>query len=460
MLIHVQNDPTLHGNLVTVADLPRQGQALLEKILYAGNTASVAEAMRIGKDSTVVSIAASGSSVPSLRLSQELQEKLRLPNSMTLHCVRDGETWRIGPCLGIYVSSYRNRKLRFGPQTRLLKDLAVAAGEIGVDVVVIGPGYINTRQGWRYNVFTSNWEVSEVAHPDVVLRRSGAFEPTQATLVRADLQSFAAEGILHTLPRFYTNKWMMHRLLSQNSDLEGYLLNTYLAQTADEVFRLAYKHSDVYVKLLTGAQGHGIYHIRRTNNGLRIDWNRSPSKNGKTIAKQQQFCFDLQDFVDFWNATGVKKCIVQETFPLPLTRDGYPFDLRWLIQFTDRPVVTARMARVGFVDSVTTNLHTGGKPVEAKDLFQSLKWQRSNALLSRLDEVAVRVTQTCTEKFGPIAELGVDLAVNERGDIRIFEINSTPGRRMLKLAAPTLRTLSLHNLLEYAINAAGFTGES
>jgi len=367
----------------------------------------------------------------------------------------------MGPCLGIYVRVNSSRRRPFGEQTQLLAEISRLAAQRDVDVVVLGPGYTKSGRGWRYDEEQKQWLQVFVATPDIVYRRSGAFTSTDVPLVKEDMAMFMKAGLLHTLPRTFSNKWKLHQVLSKYRKVKPYLLETALVSSAEEIFKYVSERQDVYVKPLTGSQGRQIYRMRRTPAGLAVSWQGS-GRNLSPRPLEQRLFMQARAFHSFWLANGPQRCIAQETFVLPQTREGHPFDLRWLVQYPDAATacVTARVARVGDAGSVTTNIHTGAKPMAAESLLSHNKWPKYRNVLEEVDDVALRVTEACRSEYGPIAELGVDLAVNLAGDIRVFEINPTPGRRMLRLLSPELRELSLQYLLEYAINAAGFGAET
>jgi glutathione synthase/RimK-type ligase-like ATP-grasp enzyme len=391
------------------------------------------------------------------RISEALRQSLKLPKEAKLHYRVSGDKWVIGPCVGIYLNVCSSER-PFGQQTAFVTDLAKRAANLGVDLVVLTPGFMHSGKGYRVHTSEGVWRQEETPMPDIVLRRSGAFTPRYEEAARTDFAAFANAGRLHTLPRTYSNKWNMHQLLRKHREVAPFLPRTSLARSATEVYQEAVHRGDVYVKPLTGAKGISVFHMYGDSRQLTAVWESMSGKGTGRKLNQRNFS-SLSTFSRFWRGVQLKKCVVQDTVKLPLADDGRPFDFRWLVQYTDEAHIVARVGRMGHPHAVTTNLHTGGKPLDAVQLMARLKWQDLEEVIRQMDALALNAAGALRREYGPYAELGIDLAVTSERDIRLFEVNPTPGRRMLRSMNGELRKLSLDYLLEYAIKAAGFSRE-
>lgn len=363
---------------------------------------------------------------------------------------------------GVYANQEPDEERRFGEQTQMFVELSAYGREQGVDVVVLTPGYSTSKRGWRYDPDDRRWRQMFVPLPDVVLRRSGTFRHVSPNLVKTDLVYLKSEGRLHSLPRECSNKWTFHRIMHESSDLRKYLPVTQLATSATDIIRFLRLHKDVYVKPLNGAQGVFIHRLTWRNRLPVAVWEQHPSSLGpssslRTEVMEREFPNETS-FSQYWSEHGLKRCIVQETIAVPRTPDGRPFDFRWLVQFTDHPKVMARVARVGQPNSVTTNIHTGGRAVPAERMLRYCTAKDVEHLVDALDDAALSVASRLRKVYGPFAEVGVDLAARGGGDVVVFEVNPTPGRRMLRSLSGNVREMSLRTLVEYAIRATGIEG--
>lgn len=411
-----------------------------------------------------------------LSVSPFVAATLRLPRERCrLYADEADGDWRLGPCLAVYARATADKQRKFGEQTQMFQDLSQEAKRRGVDFVVIGPGFRQSHRGWRYESSVGHWRLRTLPTPDVVLRRSGSFAKGDQENARSDLAWFSRTGRLHTLPATCSNKFLFYQLLKSVPGLRSYAPRSTVATSATQVWQAVKNRRNVYVKPISGAQGVSVLRINREGAKVRASWEVSTAKvlksgtldvgdaarvddSTRPVSVRTRVMDDITAFRQFWIRTGLKRCLVQDTVPLPRTRDGQPYDLRWLIQCVEEPRVIARVARIGQVGAVTTNIHTGGEAVDAVTLLKELLGAaKASQVLRELDDAALAVATELTRRFGQFAEAGLDMALRDDDSLAIFEVNPTPGRRMLRCLSSELREMSLATLLEYAIHATGFT---
>lgn len=371
--------------------------------------------------------------------------------------------------LGLYVASVSNRPRPFGEQTRMLMDLTRLGASRGVDVLVLTPGFCSERVAWTFDLKNKSWKMARgTPLPDVVLRRVSRFRSTSMKVASRDLELFRSTERLHTLPLICSNKWHLYRMLRRVSDLRAYLPHAQLASSAVDVLAMVKDRQDVYVKPLSGTWGNSIHRLQFIDGQVVATWeestNASPSRSRRGLFRpvksiRQQILADAADFHAFWAKTRLKRCLVQDTVNLPRTYSGEPFDFRWLVQACSKLRIVARVARIGQVQGITTNIHTGGRPMEAEEAIASIdpaiRPLEMDATLQELDDVALTVARTLRDRYGDFAELGVDMSLRTDGGVALFEVNPTPGRRMLRALDGNPRELSLLCLIEYVIRATG-----
>lgn len=367
------------------------------------------------------------------------------------------------PCLGFYVEMVNVRKRMFGEQTRMLEELTRIGHELDVSVIVLPPGYAKTGVHWRYDIQHGDWVQGSVSIPDIVIRRSGTFSASSMQFLNQDLKLFSSRHILHTLPLRCSNKWILFKTLSASNSIRKYLPYTQLVTTAEQVYSIATRRKDVYVKPLAGAQGACIYRLKLdSDNRLGAVWERRlvsrDTERRTNLFRPTTEVFDQKfseqnDFSKFWSKTKLQKCVIQDTVRLQRNEEDCPYDFRWLVQSSDKPKIVARVARVGQKYGITTNIHTGGTAVSAEEVFSHYGDAKRRTIIAEMDDIALSVVQILVQEFGPFAEVGIDLAVDTKDKIFMFEVNPTPGRRMLRALSPTVREMSLRALIEYASRA-------
>ncbi|KPV39860.1 YheC/YheD family protein [Alicyclobacillus ferrooxydans] len=465
MMIRFSVDPTVQKRQV----LGTQGLFLrpgLTKIRF-GNRVVQGVVQFAASNRQGVKVVKTADEGPLLRISSQLQKALRLPVEGNIHLAPDGETWRLGPCLGIYVTRERNEQRMFGEQTRMLEELTQYGNERGIDVVVLTPGFVGDERGWRFDPRTGKWELSQTTVPDIILRRSGRFhEP--ATKVNADLRAFQQAGRLHSLPRNSSNKWTFYRVMEENAKLRRYVPATMKVASWQQLKIALARLKDAYLKPINGAQGICIHRLYlETPKVIRVLKEervvpREADRLSTHFQPETKVVTDrLQSNAEieaFWKSIQgqFRQWVLQESVSLLHTRDDRPVDFRWLVQYTDAPLVVGRVARVGLPGAITTNIHTGGQAMQARTALERLPDIDVKQILADMDNLALSVFEQLRDAFGPFAEVGIDIGVDESGRVLAFEVNPTPGRRMLRSLPDNVRELSLLTLVEYAIRAAGF----
>ncbi|AEJ43355.1 YheC/YheD family protein [Alicyclobacillus acidocaldarius] len=341
--------------------------------------------------------------------------------------------------LTIYADGPFPGSRKFGEQTRLFQDLTLLGRGGGVDVQVLTPGDLSAG---RAHVFTgAEWEVAPRRDVGMVLRRSGVFHRQPAVAVR-ELVALRRQGLLHTLPRQSGHKWKLYTWLRVHQRLRPHLPPTWLCARMEDLVALLTRQDDMYVKPLNGTQGQGVHRVRRRAGRIEL-W---PASGCEPIVVATP-----SDLSRAWPTRSWLPSVAQQTIPLARTGNR-PFDLRWLVCDGDQPRIIARVARVAKPQAVTTNIHTGSEPRAADAVLAEVFGpQPASDLVDQLDEIAMTIAQLARERFGPYAELGLDLAVSEDGHPYFIELNPTPGRKMLRRLDPKVHRLSLQALLEYAI---------
>lgn len=368
----------------------------------------------------------------------------------------DGETVRLGPAVAIYAFLFPGKRL-FGPQTQLFLDLAQMARDRGVDLYVMTPGDVRPAQGvtmgYRIDEYGRQFVRTVCPWPDYLIRRTTTRPlPLRKTLAREEeiLRSTTVHG---TLARRDCEKQQMFKILSQNPIVAPYILPMMATARADAILHMLSEYPDVYVKPARGTQGQRIVRIVAEAGGYR--W--SADKGDRDVLLSASALVHRLSGL----FRGPERYIAQKTVSLMTTEDNRPFDVRCLVQARPAapPVCTATMLRVAPSGSVTTNLHTGAMPIRRSELEASLSPQKREVLRRALDDaetLSCAAFATFAALQPSLAELGVDIAVDQSGEPYILEVNACPGRKMFRYADPAARRLSLARLLEYAVFSTGF----
>lgn len=467
MMMRFMVDPALKGQEIRDTSQPAK-RIQLNSLQFANRSARVIAVTGRPNGPAGVESVSDGEGYPVVGVSSQLKQSLGLPRSGLLRVKQVANRWSIGPCLGIFVTAEPSIERRFGEQTGLLEDISRLAYRRGLDVVVITPGFSGTGRGWRFEPGDGIWRYEPAPLPDVVLRRSGRFHETEAK-VSTDLKWFEKSGRLHSLPRMCSNKWTFYQSVRSDMKIRPHLPLTREVTSGAELLQAVSEFQDIYVKPVNGAQGAFIHRLTRlARNVVSVtSEQRLVPRRQDRVSRQfrpqtrivRTSLKNLKDLNRFWDSLqrSFRRWIAQQSVDLLRTADGRPVDFRWLVQYGSRPEVIGRVARRGgSPGGVTTNLHTGGAAGDALLVLRKLSIANPEQVIADIDTLAIDVVERLRTEHGPFAEVGVDIGVDRQQTLFVFEVNPTPGRRMLRSLGGNVRELSLVKLVEYAIRTTGF----
>ncbi|MHB1628267.1 MAG: YheC/YheD family protein [Bacilli bacterium] len=393
---------------------------------------------------------------PSLELDAATCTALHLPE-YPVRAVLRHDAIRLGPALAVYATP--GAKRLFGSQTGLFADMAVLAREANVDFFVLTPGRLRAgsqkTRAFRFYPSRRAWILEDCPWPDFVWRRTVLRPAGAQAAMSRDEELLQATAVFGTLPRPKSEKWFLHSVLSRAPGVRPFLPAAHPVWSAQDVLHAVRTLDDIYVKPVRGTQGQKITRIVALHPGYQLFGAATRNHGGEVLkddeALLRRFAARISDHA--W--------IAQRTVELMRTAAGAPIDLRFLVQARPGGQVdcTGSVARVGASDAITTNLHTGAQAFSFAAVEQHLhRWQiplfRHGARTGRA--AALAAFAAVAADHPPLAELGVDVALDRVGRAYILEVNASPGRRMFRLIDPEARRMSLQRVIEYAVFSTGF----
>jgi len=196
------------------------------------------------------------------------------------------------------------------------------------------------------------------------------------------------------------------------------------------------KYPTVYVKPNNSCQGKGVIRIERKIN----DYVVKPRDRDKTYRLQ--------------TIHGLMSCIQQEkmnrTYLIQqgiasYTKNGRLFDIRThLLRIQGQWKMGAIIGRVATKRGVATNAYSGGTPVPIHTLLKDhigLNSEKSEAYIERLSTLSLEATQTFGRAFPKWTEFGLDIGIDEKGHLWIYEINIKPGMLVFRKDRPSYQRI-------------------
>lgn len=209
------------------------------------------------------------------------------------------------------------------------------------------------------------------------------------------------------------SKLRIHRILSKNELLLPHLPMTDDV-TYDSVKQLLDENACLYLKPRTSSVGNGIIRVRKVNEGMIAEINMLGRTRRRKVGIRQ-----LVDIV----RTKKRDYLVQQGIAM-MKYKGSPVDFRVSVQKNGSGVwqYTGMVGKVARRGAVVTNIHCGGDSLKASDLFAHWGWNAA-VVERRIAAMALRIASTLDEELPHIADLGLDVAIDETQHPWLIEVN-------------------------------------
>lgn len=393
-----------------------------------------------------------------VKVTDEVSQELCLPLAPISVKFLEGEL-HFGPFVGMYALPSDQPGKPFGNLSAVFVDMMKLAEEQGIALYVFAPGEAQWERGYTIaHVYRNkSWVRAKRPLPDLVIPKIISRPALWREHIEKDLAQMAHLIPYGSLNNATGDKWTVHNTLHEHFATRRYLPETRRVHSPQDIEALLLQYGDVYVKPSGGTQGLSIFRLYENAGAVVVKYTKRGASHTKRLRRgsvtwlpflQKTFC-------------GKRPFLVQQTINLLTAPGGRPVDFRWLVQKDGHGHfgVTARVARLGANQSITTNLHTGGEATLAEDFLRQhgpLGARQHSDVLQSIDVAALEIAAVLEAKAGRIGELGIDFGLTADGSVYLIEINPRPGRRMLKDTSPQTRLLSLLRNLEYAKYVTGY----
>lgn len=347
--------------------------------------------------------------------------------------------------LAIYLSKSRLEELSY------FQRLSKEGKKIGVQVEVFSPTDVEADNSVRtltYDASLGKWIRRRTSMPPVIYDRCRYKAAANYQMLKAFRNRHAK---LIFLSRPLANKWSMHQILSENEGIRPFLPVTVRFSSVQELLKFIKKHTLVYVKPKNGTGGRGILRIEQLGPDLFLLQGRNHQRTiiAPYRASEKQLSIKLHTLKlspDY---------VVQQGIQLTL-KDGRVHDYRLLIQKNGRGEweVTGCAGRIGPHRSITSNLHGGGSAV-SQDKLLAYRFplpEKTEAIKKEMNNFAYKLADFLETKFGKLCELGMDIAVDPKGNVWLLEVNPKPSREVFrKIGEIATYQKAVSRPLEYAV---------
>ncbi|TCP58937.1 glutathione synthase/RimK-type ligase-like ATP-grasp enzyme [Tumebacillus sp. BK434] len=364
-------------------------------------------------------------------VSADLLRELHLPTGGKLTLHKTGAGLRFGWLLGILANVKTEHGQPTGQQKQVFKNLLNAAAGENLYAYVFSAADIDwaeaTVTGYHLEG-KAGWAWRKLPLPDVVydqiISRAYSNRPDVAE-ARERLKSLLGKRFFNP---GYFNKWQVHQWLQSDRRMLEHVPDAICFESVAQAAPFLYQHPDVYVKPVHGSLGIGIIRARRRPDGRMFY--QIKTKDGSL---RQQYAGSVSVFLKKFEKR-LKKgpYLIQRTLRLK-SWQGRPFDIRILLQKDGAGVWnrTKMFCRIAQQGQITSNLSTGGDALAVKQLLHEMYDDtKVRRIMKQLKDISSAVPQVIEQQNGgTVGELGLDLGLDENGNIWVIEVNAKPWKK-------------------------------
>lgn len=338
-------------------------------------------------------------------------------------------------------------------ETAYFKQLTLTGREWGIQLIVFSPTDVDWNRksvsAWSWDGNLSRWHRKNHPIPTLIYDRCYYLDNKHYLAYKPYVSKLVQHPGTQLLGRPLGGKIRTQKILLNNPLLRPYLPPTIMCMGPETVHSALKTMGTILIKPNGGSHGRGVAAIFP-------DDNRRYRIKGRT-RKNQEFHIQIQSEKHFLNwltrFIGSTRYIIQPYLTL-CTKDGRPFDLRILVQKGKKGKweTTGSAVRTGKTDSLTSNLHGGGKAERtASFLTTHIPETHRPAIIRSIQLLAREVPLQIEKEHGRLAELGLDIGIDQKYQVWLLEANSKPGRSVFLLTGEAhVRKRSIQLPIQYA----------
>lgn len=310
----------------------------------------------------------------------------------------------------------------FGAQTALFEAILRAVEDSPIRACVIPQQELEPLAGnaelRAYVLSEGKWEEIASPFPDVVYNRLPNRRAEQAKKKKAFARTLAdhAKGRVFNLTGFFT-KYHIYSLFAKKAPAGLRIPYTKKVTSAKQVLQASDRWGQVWLKPDDGSLGRGVCRLIKEPYGYTLEIGDHGSAEHVEESRIQS---KIASILQTSNAYIVQRNIDAARF------EGRPFDIRVLLHKDDlnRFRVTHAFARVMEHGHLVSNLTAGGDGLALRKVLTVKE-------IARLKAVALAAANRLDAALkGPVGELGLDLAFDQKRRLWLVEANSKPFLKM------------------------------
>ena len=319
------------------------------------------------------------------------------------------------------------------PEKSFYKQIVQTGQSEGIPVIIFHPNAIDeqtqTVKGYTLNQ-AGSWISVTTSLPTFIYDRcfyigkglNKRYRPYVLKLKENKNTQFLGLGL--------KGKWQLYQMVLAHPVLSQFLPHTDILSRNKQINDWLNRYKSIILKPINGSLGMGIIKItEKSGRAYDIEGrdllNKSFRSSVPDFSSLSRF---IHPFIRKW------KYLIQPYLTL-ISKQGVPFDLRIFMQKdgTGQWISIGKAVRIGQKNSITSNLHGGGKACCFKEfLDRNYSREQIEAILSRIKVLEEILPPYIEGQHGQLVELGIDAGIDQDGRVWLLEVNSKPGRQIFE----------------------------
>jgi len=333
--------------------------------------------------------------------------------------------------LGIITCNFstKNKKPSF-VEERFFKDLTSLGKKHNIEIFIFHPNKVffakNKALGFKF--VNGSWKESLEKLPNFIYDRCHYKSLNHFQKYHKNILKIRSHPFIKFLSKPLNGKLKTTEILKLNNKLQNFLIPTLEYKNTAEVLNFLKKNNNkIILKPNNLSHGRGIIYVENSKDNTFI-LNIRTKENLKA-----SLTFNNKESFFKWLLSFIKntKYIMQPYLELHTRNNKEPFDVRVLLQKTSKEnwQLTGKAIRLGQKDSITSNLHGGGKALNFENfLKENFTAQEINTIAEKINTLITNVPKHLEQNHGQLCELGIDIGIDTKANVFLLEINSKPGR--------------------------------
>lgn len=221
------------------------------------------------------------------------------------------------------------------------------------------------------------------------------------------------------------NKYSVYKRMVESELFTDLLIPSFEIEDTNEVLKRLKEYKKIIIKPKKGSKGRELIYMEFQNSES-IVWTE----------KAKEVLLSIEEVTDMLKDRFSKKSYILQPFITCKTKHNHPFDFRIHVQKNGEGkwVINAIYPRVGQIGGIVSNIHSGGYRVDLEEFLQEEFSNKSVRILSQLKELALDFPAKFERLYDKsFDELGIDVAIEDGHQFKLFEVNWRPGCKYREL---------------------------